>query len=84
MIEPLEILPQSTIRIETAFSRFPIHKLSRRGNISIEIREETTTGELKTRWEVDYPRKAGQPGPLAYKVDTLIVNRRIGKFSSFG
>lgn len=77
MIEPLEILPQSTIRIETAFSRFPVHKLSRRGNISIEIREETLTGELKTRWEVDYPKKAGQPGPLAYKVDTLIVNRRI-------
>lgn len=77
MIEPLELLPQSTIRIETAFSRFPVHKLSRRGNISIEIREETSSGELKTKWEVDYPQKAGQPGPLAYKVDTLIVNRRI-------
>lgn len=77
MIEPLELLPQSTIRIETAFSRFPVHKLSRRGNINIEIREETPTGELKTKWEVDYPKKAGQPGPLAYKVDTLIVNRRI-------
>lgn len=77
MIEPLELSPQNTIRIETAFSRFPVHKLSRRGNISIEIREETTSGELKTRWEVDYQKKAGQPGPLAYKVDTLIVNRRI-------
>jgi hypothetical protein len=77
MIESLELSPQSTIRIETAFSRFPVHKLSRRGNISIEIREETPSGELKTKWEVDYPKKAGQPGPLAYKVDTLIVNRRI-------
>lgn len=77
MIEPLELSPQNTIRIETAFSRFPVHKLSRRGNISIEIREETLSGELKTRWEVDYQKKAGQPGPLAYKVDTLIVNRRI-------
>lgn len=77
MIEHLELLPQSTIRIETAFSRFPVHKLSRRGNISIEIRETTPSGELKTKWEVDYPKKAGQPGPLAYKVDTLIVNRRI-------
>lgn len=77
MIESLELLPQSTIRIETAFSRFPVHKLSRRGNISIEIKEETPSGELKTKWEVDYPKKAGQPGPLAYKVDTLIVNRRI-------
>lgn len=77
MIEPLELTPQNTIRIETAFSRFPVHKLSRRGNISIEIREETPSGELKTRWDVDYQKKAGQPGPLAYKVDTLIVNRRI-------
>lgn len=77
MVEPLELSPQNTIRIETAFSRFPVHKLSRRGNISIEIREETPSGELKTRWEVDYQKKAGQPGPLAYKVDTLIVNRRI-------
>lgn len=77
MIEQLESLPQSTIRIETAFSRFPVHKLSRRGNISIEIKETTPSGELKTKWEVDYSKKAGQPGPLAYKVDTLIVNRRI-------
>lgn len=77
MTEQLELIPQNTIRIETAFSRFPVHKLARRGNISIEIRETTPTGELKTKWEVDYPKKAGQPGPLAYKVDTLIVNRRI-------
>jgi hypothetical protein len=26
---------------------------------------------------VDYPKKLGQPGPCAYKVDTLIINRRI-------
>ncbi len=77
MTEQLELIPQNTIRIETAFSRFPVHKLSRRGNISIEIRETLSTGEVKTKWEVDYQKKAGQPGPLAYKVDTLIVNRRI-------
>jgi hypothetical protein len=77
MSEQLELVPQNTIRIETALSRFPVHKLSRRGNISIEIRETTPTGEIKTKWEVDYPKKAGQPGQLAYKIDTLIVNRRI-------
>jgi len=78
MTEQLELIPQNTIRIETALSRFPVHKLARRrGNIIIDIRETTSTGEIKTKWEVDYPRKAGQPGPLAYKVDTLIVNRRI-------
>jgi hypothetical protein len=77
MIEQLELTPQNTIRLETAFSRFPVHKLARRGNINIEIMETTPTGEIKTKWGVDYPKKAGQPGPLAYKVDTLIVNRRI-------
>lgn len=77
MNKQLELVPQNTIRIETALSRFPVHKLSRRGNISIEIRETTATGEIKTKWEVDYPKKAGQPGQLAYKMDTLIVNRRI-------
>jgi len=77
MIEQLELTPQNTIRIETALSRFPVHRLSKRGNINIEIRETTSAGELKTKWEVDYPKRTGQPGQLAYKVDTLIVNRRI-------
>jgi hypothetical protein len=27
------------------------------------------------RWEVDYSKKHGQPGPLGYKLDTLIINR---------
>jgi hypothetical protein len=77
MTEQLELTPQNTIRIETALSRFPVHRLSKRGNINIEIRETTPAGELRTKWEVDYPKRTGQPGQLAYKVDTLIVNRRI-------
>jgi len=77
MTEQLELAPQNTIRIETALSRFPVHRLAKRGNISIEINERSSTGELKTKWEVTHNSKYGQPGPLAYKVDTLIVNRRI-------
>jgi hypothetical protein len=78
MTEQLELIPQNTIRIETALSRFPVHKLARqRGNITIDIRETTSTGEVKTKWEVTYNSKHGQPGPLAYKVDSLVVNRRI-------
>ena len=78
MSEQLELTPQNTIRIETALSRFPVHKLARkRGGITIDIRETTPTGEIKTRWEVTYNSKYGQPGALAYKVDTLIINRRI-------
>jgi hypothetical protein len=78
MTEQLELIPQNTIRIETALSRFPVHKLARkRGGITIDIREMTHTGEVKTKWEVTYNSKYGQPGALAYKVDTLIINRRI-------
>jgi len=78
MIEQLELIPQNTIRIETALSRFPVHKLARqRGGILIDIRETTSAGELKTKWKVSYNSEYGQPGPLAYRVDTLIINRRI-------
>jgi hypothetical protein len=75
--ENTKLLPLNTIRTETVLSRFPIHRLAKRGEISIEIKEALPNGEIKTKWEVDYPKKLGQPGPCAYKVDTLIVNRRI-------
>lgn len=75
--ETEELLPLNAIRVETVLSRFPVHRISKRGHISIEINERDETGELKTKWEVSYNTKYGQPGALAYKVDTLIVNRRI-------
>lgn len=30
-----------------------------------------------TRWEVSYNNRYGAPGRLAYKIDTLVINRRI-------
>lgn len=76
--EQLELLgPQNTIRIETALSRFPVHRLAKRGNISIEIKETNESGEVRTKWEVTHNSKYGQPGALAYKLDTLVINRRI-------
>lgn len=75
--ENTELLPLNAIRIETVISRFPVHRLAKRGSISIDIKETTDTGEVKTRWEVSYNSKYGQPGPLAYKVDSLVINRKI-------
>ena len=69
------------IRVETALSRFPIHRLARKGNISIDLQRITENGEADFEWEVSYTAKYGQPGPLAYKVDTLIVNRRLDEAS---
>jgi hypothetical protein len=76
-IPSTELSPLNPIRVETALSRYPVHRLARKGNIDIEIREQNANGETTIRWEVDYSKKHGQPGPLAYKVDTLVVNRRI-------
>jgi hypothetical protein len=72
-----ELVPLNPIRVETALSRWPVHRLARKGCISINIREGDAQSGTQTRWEVDYSKKHGQPGPLAYKLDTLIVNRRI-------
>lgn len=69
--------PQNTIRVETAISRYPVHRLARKGNIKIDLSKENTPGEGSIRWKVSYNSEYGQPGPLAYKLDTLIINRRI-------
>ena len=75
-----ELVPLNTIRVETALSRYPVHRLARKGSIDINIREGNKNG-TETRWEVDYSKKHGQPGPLAYKLDTLIINRRLEEAS---
>ncbi len=75
--ETAELLPLNTIRTETVLSRFPIHRLSKRGHINIEIKETNPEGELKTRWKVSHNSEYGQPGPLEYKLDTIFINRKI-------
>jgi hypothetical protein len=78
MSEALErFTPKEIIRTETALSRFPVHRLSKKGSISISIKVAKPNGELKTQWRVSYNSEYGQPSPLAYKLDTLILNRRI-------
>src|SRR5215210_7608991 len=73
MSEPnLEIIPKDIIRTETTLSRFPIHRLSKSGKVSIEIKVKNSEGELTTKWKIKNP-----PDPLGYKIDTLIINRRI-------
>lgn len=76
-----ELVPLNVIRVETALSRFPVHRLSKQGTAVIEIREEGPNGEMLVQWKVSHNSGYGQPGPLAYKLDTLIVNRRIEEAS---
>ena len=63
-----EIPSLNRIRVETALSRFPIHRLAKKGSVSIDIQ----SGSADFKWEVTHNAKHGQPGPLAYKLDTLI------------
>ena len=76
MLPAAELLPPNPIRVETAFSRYPVHRLAKHGEIAIDIREKDENGEFSIKWEVTH-----SPGPLAYKIDTLIINRRIEEAS---
>jgi hypothetical protein len=72
-----DLAPLNRIRVETAFSRFPVHCLAKKGTVSIDLQHSADGAHAAVRWKVSYNSEFGQPGPLAYKVDTLIVNRRI-------
>lgn len=79
--QPPDLTSQTIIRVETALSQYPVHRLARHGAMSIEIRDQSDDGETFIKWEVSPSVNFGQPGPLAYKIDTLIVNRRIEEAS---
>lgn len=78
----LEFIPKDLIRTETALSRFPIHRLSKKGEISIDIKLKNKEGELKTKWKVSHNSEYGQPTALAYKIDTLVINRKIDELDT--
>lgn len=75
--QPGELIPLSIIRTETVLSRLPIHNLCKRGRINIEIKKRGERGAVDLLWEVSYNDRYGPPRQLAYKLDTLVVNRRI-------
>ena len=72
-----DLAPLSIIRTETVLSRLPIHNLAKKGKVDIQINRKNDQGEVDLRWEVSYNDRYGQPRQLAYKLDTLIINRRI-------
>lgn len=70
-----QIIP---IRTETVLSQYPLHRLSKGGEpFSLCIVKKNERGKVKTNWEVSANPKYGEPGILAYKVDTLVINRII-------
>jgi hypothetical protein len=70
-----EVIP---IRTETVLSQFPLHRLSKsKEPLEIHITKENARGKAVTTWKVSPSREYGEPGILAYKIDTLIINRFI-------
>lgn len=75
--EGRELQPIVRIGVESELSKYPVHNLSKRDSINIEIRETNDKGQITIKWEAYYNDRLGRPGPLAYKIDTMIINRRI-------
>jgi len=65
------------IRTETVLSKLPVHNLSKTGDFEILINRRKPSGEVELHWSVSYNSKYGPPRQLAYKLDTLVVNRKI-------
>ena len=72
-----ELLAPNLIRTETVLSKLPIHNLAKKGTIDIRIARKNAVGEVELLWSVSPSRAHGEPRQLAYKLDTLVINRRI-------
>jgi len=77
--EETELARVVPIRTETTLTRYPVHKIAKRGSVRIKQTKQNERGKTVTTWEVKHPS-----GPLGYKVDTLIINRRIDEMRTGG
>lgn len=78
--ELAELAPIIRIGTETVLSQYPFHRLAKKSNLEIRVTKANTRGKIITTWEVSASQKYGEPGPLAYKLDTLLVNREIDEY----
>jgi hypothetical protein len=67
----------SAIRVESVMARLPLHVLTKGESVRIHLEKHSDAGELSLLWEVSPSSKYGVPRMLAYKLDTLIINRRV-------
>ena len=72
-----ELAPLNIIRTETVLSKLPIHNLAKKGTINIHIVQKNPQGKVELLWKVSPSRDYGEPRQLAYKLDTIVINRRL-------
>jgi hypothetical protein len=65
------------VRIETVLSKLPVHNLAKKGRVNIQIARKGPNGQVELRWEVSYSDRYGQARQLAYKLDTIVIDRAI-------
>jgi hypothetical protein len=76
-----ELAPLNIIRTETVLSKLPIHNLAKKGTINIHIVQKNQQGKIDLLWQVSPSRDYGEPRALAYKLDTIVINRRLDEAS---
>jgi len=76
-LEGDELGPIKRIRTETVLSRLPIHNLAKKGKVNIQIVKKDAKGQVTLQWEVSHSERYGQPRQIAYKLDTIVINRRL-------
>ena len=65
------------IRTDTVISRLPAHNLFGQGGMNIQINKKDSGGQTKLSWRVSFNPDVGEAGQLAYRIETLVINRRI-------
>lgn len=65
------------IRTDTVISRLPAHNLFGQGTVNIQINRKDAEGHTKLSWKVSFNSDVGEAGQLAYRLETLIINRRL-------
>ena len=63
------------MRTDTVFAKLPIHQLAKAAPIHIEIIKTNAQGIRELYWQVSSSAAYGAPQLLAYKLDTLVINR---------
>jgi hypothetical protein len=71
------LMPLNLIRTETVLSRLPIHNLSKKGTVQIQIIQKHADGHTELYWQVAPNPAFGIPRQLAYKLDTLVINKKL-------
>jgi hypothetical protein len=58
-------------------AKLPLHTLSTQKQMSVRIEKRDESGKVLLLWEVSPSPQFGEPRHLAYRLDTLVINKRI-------